>query len=173
MSTKSRCHHARSSRCRSRGARRTRRLIRSATDFKQSSLLQLTDQSQKVLGALLLGDVVLVDQRGDSLLERTSAAEEAPDPGAHLVEAEVDAAGQLEEDGLSAQLLEQRVLGDLDARRERQAHAHGGTLTEMVGAAKRSPRRPAPALEPWLVNQSCCSPSSARQAASRPRLGRP
>ena len=55
MSTKSRCRHARSSRCGSRGARWTRRLIRSATDFNQSSLLQLADQSQEVLGALLLG----------------------------------------------------------------------------------------------------------------------
>src|SRR5262249_18877356 len=66
----------------------------------------------------------------------------------------------------SAQLLDQRVIGDLDARRERQAHAHAGTLAEMIGAAKRLSWRPA--LEPWFFTQSRCSASCAHRAASRP-----
>src|SRR5262249_4753147 len=98
--------------------------------------------------------------------ERASVSEELPDPGAHLVEAEIDPAGQLEEDGFSAQLLDQRVIGDLDARRERQAHAHAGTLAEMIGAAKRLSWRPA--LEPWFFPQSRWSASCAHRAARRP-----
>jgi hypothetical protein len=83
----------------------------------EALILQLCNEAQNVFGAAFLRYVELFGYRGDDIGKNFMLFDELPDSGAYLIESEIYAGFEVEENGVALEFLEEDVIADFDCGR--------------------------------------------------------